>query len=97
MKQTVFRKVYVKDRLPDSFGSYITNIGDCFYHNGSKLFESVRGFARPEWFLEEIELPSEEEVVKACECNDKSESNNFIVGVECGIIYSYNYILNKLK
>lgn len=89
----------VKDRLPEIKDKgnyrayYITEMGFTY-------FDKYDGWEKNyniEWFLEEIELPSEEEVVKACECNSKSESNDFIVGVECGAIDAYNYILNKLK
>lgn len=90
MKQTVFRKVYVKDRLPVSFGEYITDIGYMFYNNGQKYFEDRQGVGFPEWFFEEIEMPTEKDIYTlSSRCATNERMNGFEEGA--------NYILNKLK
>lgn len=53
-KQTVFRKVSVKDRLPKNYSDYFTNVGKVHFRG--------RFYYWVEWWLEEIELPSDEDV-----------------------------------
>lgn len=91
MKQTVFRKVMVKDRLPVSFGIYNTNRGSCTWLNGLKMWEWGNGaLCYPEWWLESIELPSEDDVYTlSSRCATTERMNGFEEGA--------NYILNKLK
>lgn len=86
-KQTVFKKVMVTDRLPIEYENYSTNVG-LVYFKGS--------FAHwVQWWLEEIELPSEEEIEGIAIFYDTFESDkedkysSYKIGA--------NYILNKLK
>lgn len=103
MKTTVFRKVMVKDRLPVIFGEYITDIGYMFYNNGQKYFEDRQGVCFPKWFLEEIELPSEQDLRKESlgkfseiEAQDE-EIGEFIEDDALEFMKGANYILSKLR
>ena len=61
--KTIFRKVSVKEKLPQQNGI-------CFTSNGLNYYSAYEGFsinkdAREkdvEWWLEEIELPTDEEI-----------------------------------
>lgn len=81
-KQTVFRKVSVNDRLPFESGFYLTNNGMLHFLSGWKRFIGCA-----EWWLEEVKLPSDEELKKAAE--NHAFTNAFKLGA--------NYILNKIK
>lgn len=60
-KQTAFIKVKVKDRIPSVSDYYHTNRGIAYY---SDIFEDCI-YDDVEYWLEEIELPSEEEIEQA--------------------------------
>ena len=67
----VYRPVLTNDRLPDKPGFYFTSDGLLYKNKDSKewsyydridlIFKKVEA---PEWWLEEIELPTEEEINK---------------------------------
>lgn len=96
-KQTVFKKVMVTDRLPNkrTYVATINTLGgiDTLYHIGNGEFTnshvSIDTLHYIESWLEEIELPSEEEVTEAY-INHKGHINN-------PALFGANYILNKLK
>lgn len=88
-KQTVFIKRYPsKGEFPNCKGqSYrvyvITNIGIVYYDKYEGREYDI------EWWLEEIKLPSEEEIL-----NEVKDRNHFL---KLGFIKGANFILNKLK
>lgn len=83
---SVFIKVPVSERYPKNLHkSYYTNIG------------SVYGFYmklhKAEWWLEEIELPTDEEMNKLKPLPDDS----VVSAYDSGFYNGANFILNKLK
>lgn len=91
-KQTVFIKRYPsKGEFPkENNKDYCSNVGMVYFRKGNFYFrdEQLITFTnKVEWFLEEIELPSEEEIQSVA---PKTRCvNQFWNGV--------NFILNKLK
>jgi len=63
--ETIFRKVKIKDRLPNKKGNFITNLGILIYYGDSKWGTGISTGQRPNEWLEEIELPNDEEIRKA--------------------------------
>ena len=75
---TIFRKVMVVDRIPKQTNTYFTGwdndnrtiIVGSNYFNG-KLFEDnedTERYAQPDWWLEEVELSTDEEIQKFSFC-----------------------------
>lgn len=88
-KQTLFIKRYLsKGELPKEAGFYITNIGKIPFRNN--LFGKYA-----EWFLEEIELPSEEEMQS--EIYHESMEAEHAYDFQQGAKHMQNFILNHLK
>lgn len=87
-KQTVFIKRYPsKGELPKEDGFYITNIGKIpFINNLSGKYA--------EWFLEEIELPSDVEIRN--NLLEQGTSANYAL-YQSGHEDGANFILNHLK
>ena len=84
-KQTVFIKRYPsKGELPKESGFYLTNLGSRHYIGNeiARLFD-----CEPQWWLEEVELPSEDEIIEVA--HNVRCVNQFWDGV--------NFILNKIK
>lgn len=88
---SIYRKVMVADRLPIKRGTYLTNKGYkkfckkyLFYHED---IYSINSNIKIQWWLEEIELPTEDELSK--ESKDSYYPYSFEEGA--------SYILNKLK
>lgn len=86
-KQTVFIKRYPsKGELPSKSGMYLTNLGiQHFIDSNIKRWVN----AHPQWFMEEIELPS----VKAIDKEAKKLPRHAYLPFNQGA----NFILNKLK
>jgi len=63
-----YRKVMCSDEMPKEHKVYSTNKGDMLFVAKDKMFgKRLYGgiiVSYPEWWLEEIELPSEEDIVK---------------------------------
>ena len=94
-KQTVFIKRYPsKGELPkEDDKDYLSNVGMVYFRKGKFYFreEQLITFTnKVEWFMEEIELPIEEDV--ALEADNIVDSQ-----VAYGFYNGANYILNKLK
>lgn len=88
---TVFIKRYPsRKEFPETAGYYDTNVGRVFYVNES--FDRPKKYY-PSWWLEEIELPSEEEIQEVMdnlEENDNNSANDeWLAGA--------NFILNHIK
>lgn len=83
---SVFIKVPVSERLPSESGIYTTNKGAVHFLSVCKRWAGCE----PQWFLEEIELPTEEEVFKSS-TGWKEETRQ-----ECYIIGA-SFVLSKLK
>lgn len=60
--ETLFRKVLVTERLPDKGDRYFTNDGIRVYSPHTKQF--IFTHQAIEYWLEPVELPSEEEIQK---------------------------------
>ena len=82
---SVFIKMPVSERLPNESGLYITNNGVTHFISGCKRWAGVD----PLWYLEEIELPTDEEIESQCEVRPSTRAIAFNNGA--------NFILNKLK
>lgn len=85
---TVLRKVMVTDRLPGAEKYYLTDIGDLYWDSRNWFDNRGRISITPEWYLNEIELPSEEEI-----CNEGFNNSTCATAFAQGA----NYILNKIK
>lgn len=77
---TIFRKILTKDRLPKIQTRYITNDGWLSFEVESKSFHHSNIFDEqyfPEWWLEEIELPSQKDICLKSElrCSPKDTFN----------------------
>ena len=87
-----YRKVMCSDSEPTKNGSYKTEFGEQFFSTISGWGLPYKGHwsystnTNPNWWLEEIELPSEESVfpilceAKNCDCNFCMERIHNIVG-----------------
>lgn len=90
-KIVVFKKVMVSDRLPSESGMQITNNGIVHFLSGCGRFMGHE----PQWWLEEIEIPSNEEIegmaifYDTFESDQEDKYSSYKIGA--------NYILNKLK
>lgn len=92
MKQTVFKKVYTKDRLPNE-GWYNTDKGIEYYSEKLEEWASSMYKSKPEWWLEEVELPNQEELYdEICQIPDLFDMSTLEASNTAA-----NYILNKLK
>jgi hypothetical protein len=66
----IFKKVMCSDSEPTKNGSYKTEFGEQFFSTVSGWGLPYKGHwsystnTNPNWWLEEIELPSEEDIVK---------------------------------
>lgn len=99
-KQTVFIKRYPsKGEFPkEENKDYCSNVGMVYFRKGNFYLrdEQLITFTnKVEWFLEEIELPSEEEI-------DKSGDDFAYPHVDSAFAFNCfmhgaNFILNKLK
>lgn len=78
---TIFRRVSAKERLPKKDGVYIAlrsgyTMGDWDFKNGEWTHEGNEGVKYElEWWLEEIELPSNVEILKEFGATDSSEGD----------------------
>lgn len=88
---TVFIKVLVSDRLPKVSGEYDTSIGNVCFENVNNKFFNHKGELTldPEWWLEEIEMPSDDEILEAILMKQDKDQTQFMRGID--------FILNKLK
>lgn len=89
-----YRKVMCSDRPPEKNGSYDTSLSRQFFSSVSGWGLPYRGKweypkdnTNPEWWLEEIELPNDEEIEKIA--NDSGayrvEAGWFIEGYKAAI------------
>jgi len=99
-KQTVFIKRYPsKGELPkDDNKDYCSNVGMVYFRKLKFYFrdEQLITFTdKVEWFLEEIELPSEDDIESYTvgKCNPSKEDKLMLSSWKQGV----NFILNKLK
>lgn len=85
---TIYRKVLCSERLPEKSNWYYTQKGMVYFDliQGS-FYESSQFAGENEYWLEEIELPSDEEISEKA-----MESTCHMAFWKC-----YEYILNKLK
>lgn len=62
--ETIFRKILVSERLPSKECYYFTNAGCNYYDLDKMAFSTKESFFSMDvtWWLEEIEIPSEEEI-----------------------------------
>ncbi len=99
---TVFIKRYpCRGELPKTAGYYDTNVGRVFCVN--EIFDRPKKYY-PSWWLQEIELPSEEEVCKGVDSRYKEWQDKGVVSninesaaYKAGLVDTRNFILNHLK
>ncbi|MGJ1360398.1 hypothetical protein ACR79K_27200 [Sphingobacterium siyangense] len=87
---SVFIKVSTKDRLPLESGLYLTNNGHVHFLSGCKRFMGCD----PKWWLEEVELPTEDEILEYARDEEGLEDYDMEQDV---FVDGANYILNTLK
>ncbi len=94
----LFRQVSVKDREPEKYGYYDTNVGNIEY-SPSPGYGWQYGMPYPDYWLEEIELPSEENLTTNVLYHNNTVYHDINMQEACnnGIKMCYNYILNTLK
>jgi len=82
----IYKKVNTADRLPEEDGTYITDIGELPFRNGEFLWGISDGrlcemTTPPEYWMEPIDLPSEEEIqtaIEAAECKILIETDEIL-------------------
>lgn len=98
MENKIYRQVLVDDRFPKRSGDYHTDYGIAYFrHPKKKFYQEITGdgggtfyiIIAPEYFLEEIDLPSKENIGYESLLSEQGHHASFINGA--------NYILNKLK
>lgn len=93
---TIYRKVLCSERLPEKSSWYYTQKGMLYFDliQGS-FYESSQFVGENEYWLEEIELPSEEDIIGMGHYYEalESEGDSLYDAYKQGA----NYILNKLK
>jgi hypothetical protein len=97
--ETIYRKVYTKDRLPHLEGTYFVKVKDSVlyhdiyfwhHHYDDVADEDQRDYwiNTFEWWLEEVELPSEQEIQRwAYETEMEDNGVDFVLGVKETIKY----------
>ncbi len=86
----LFRRVSVKDRDPEKYGYYDTAVGNIEYSptNGWQW-----GMPNPDYWLEEIQLPTEEDILE----HARSEKGLEDYDIEQDVfVDGANYILNTI-
>lgn len=83
---TLYRKVFTKDRLPESEGMYIVGYEygsfSCYYNKQYSFHDESTDCTIIEWWLEEVKLGD-------LKFSKEDATPDFVHGI--------NYILNKLK
>lgn len=94
--RTIYIKVPVSERLPKDKGDYYTNDNELYYDGKDWWFSDTKSY--PRWWLQEIELPSENEIAnKIEELQEKyyesqaTHGDFYLMGEAC-----IEYILNKI-
>lgn len=87
----IYRQVKVSDRFPSKSNRYHTGKGFIYFNNRYNKFYDVelKITNDPDYWLEEIELPSDYDI-SFLEYDVLSQYNR-------GFIYGYNYMLDKIK
>lgn len=78
-KPKIFRQVFTKDRLPEKGTTFLTEKGKVFSFD----------LPRCEWWLEEITLPTDDEILAAVLVKQEKDQTQFMRGID--------YIMDKLK
>ena len=97
---SVFVKVLVNDRFPKRSGDYHTDYGIAYFSHSKKKFYQENIVIDPEYWFEEVELPSDDEVVERLMHPTYISENISKKSIE---IYKFSvrrgasYVLNKLK
>lgn len=93
---SVFIKVPISERFPKESGDYYSNIGRVYFKANKFYLRDEQVITKTSsvvWWLEEIELPTEEEMNKLKPFPDDS-----VVAVyDSGFYNGANFILDKLK
>lgn len=87
---SVFIKVPVSERPPNEEGNYYTDLGYIYFKQEIKLwYDDENDYCYPNYWLEEIELPTDEEILGATLIKQDKDQTQFMRGID--------FILNKLK
>lgn len=94
--EKIYRQVSVKERLPEKAGRYFTSFGECTFSTNTRkwLFMLENSTNYVDWWLEEVELPSEEDINWKYPLNS-NELHKTTLNVGCRT--GANYILKTLK
>jgi len=97
--EKIYRQVSVKERLPEKAGVYNTDLGKlefstnpCYKNNGIWLKENYVN--NPEIWLEEVELPTEDEILEYARDEEGLEDYDMEQDV---FVDGANYILNNTE
>ena len=101
-KQTVFIKRYpIKGESPKHNKVYTTDLGEKIFSVSNNSFMSSFGMGQisPKWWLEEIEILSEDNLPTNVALHHKTmyHDNNLQEAWNKGVIMCYDFILNHLK
>lgn len=69
-KEKLFRKVETKKRMPIRSGKYDTSVGEVIFHIEPHPHTNYAWWEvsiAPEWWLEEIELPTDDNIIAFAE------------------------------
>lgn len=90
----IYRKVLTEERWPDKDDRYITDCGLQYYSADSKYWE----IDIPEFWLEEIPVPTDEEIEKIKESSlDYLGDEYYMAGMESGFDTGFNAALKYME
>lgn len=76
----IYRQTYVTEKLPTEFGIHFTDEGELKFIPAPNSFFNMENQERnPRWWLEEIELPNDEDVINefGIELAETHEANKY--------------------
>ena len=102
--KTIYRIIQCSDRLPEKSGEYLTDVGKITYHdelgefgyNSEDLFgieDRYWQYVKCDYWLEEIQLPTNEEKENFL----NRVRNNYSINEVAGAEMMYKWLLSKLK
>lgn len=94
MKNKIYRTVSVEDRLPKHGGHFLSSIGLVrFMISDKEWVDDYYRTRNPDWWLEEVYFPSEDEMQNLYSLNRDFYDSSFAAGMHKGA----NFILNHIK
>ncbi len=90
----LYRLIYCKDKLPEKDGIYKTDFGD-WGMMLSDWAENEDGL-KPIWWLEEISMPSDEEIREFFEISESQSQDPYWIATQEGEITGAKWLRDKL-